>query len=139
MRNEKALKASIFAIGAIFIASVAVIVSLATPTNVEARPEPAAYFYGNGLLSLCESEDATDWGVCFGFIVGIDVASNAFLTGGRGLPWFYYCRPEKVVLFGQIHDVVVAYLKAHPESRHEPSSALIIKAFQEAWPCPEVK
>jgi hypothetical protein len=36
------LKASIFAIGTIFIASVAVIVSLATPTNVEARQKAAS-------------------------------------------------------------------------------------------------
>ena len=65
---------------------------------------------------------------------------DVHLEAGRklGLSWVPYCRPEAATV-GQVRDVVVAYLKAHPESRHGESIGLIVNALLEAWPCPEVK
>jgi hypothetical protein len=35
----------------------------------------------------------------------------------------------------QVRDVVVQYLNAHPEKRHEPAAARTLIALQAAFPC----
>lgn len=44
-----------------------------------------------------------------------------------------YCLPH--VQLGQIADVVVAYLKAHPERRHQMGAPLVHEALSSAFPC----
>ncbi len=36
---------------------------------------------------------------------------------------------------GQVRDVVVKYLKDHPEERHFLASILAVKALSKAFPC----
>jgi Rap1a immunity proteins len=48
------------------------------------------------------------------------------------------CVPSKVTL-GQLQDVVLKYLDAHPEGRHNIAASLVLKALTEAFPCGKAK
>jgi hypothetical protein len=96
-------------------------------------PDPA---YGNGLLELCNSTTNYYHKVaCLSFISGV-VDGLALAAPRKGCPSAsaYFCMPAKVTR-GQTHDVVVKYLKEHPETRQEDSASLIYSAVREAWPC----
>lgn len=101
---------------------------------------------GNQLLNTCE---ITEDGICLGFVSGavaglnfggirvvmlegIDGANKAeaSLNAAIGI-----CPPDGVDT-GQTVDVVIKYLKAHPESRHQPAVRLVRESLAEAFPCP---
>ncbi len=44
------------------------------------------------------------------------------------------CIPENVTN-GQVSDVVIKYLRDHPEERHILAAILVVKAMAEAFPC----
>ncbi len=85
---------------------------------------------GNEFLSICsENEfDCAFWmqGFTEGYMVGQGMARVR-----HEVPW---C-PHGDATMGQLADVVIAYLEAHPESRHENGLKLIEYAFVSAWPC----
>lgn len=82
---------------------------------------------GNDLLRVCQSEGQFDRGVCDGYVTAVSqmaqIADHA-------------CYPQGVTL-GQGEDVVVQYLKGHPESRQRVAATLAAKALTEAFPCKE--
>jgi len=84
---------------------------------------------GNGLLRACEDEGGYAGGLCLGFILG-SVQGRAGILSGKTCP-------SEQVTNGQMIDVVVAYLKAHPKTRDLNSDLLIGAAFIDAWPCPK--
>jgi hypothetical protein len=47
-----------------------------------------------------------------------------------------FCIPDRVQA-GQLTDVVIRYLAAHPEVRHEDADRLVFTALALAWPCPK--
>jgi hypothetical protein len=91
---------------------------------------------GNQLYSICRNGLVGD-DFCVGYIVG---ASEAWwkakatlattLGAGFGLAW---CREEATN--GQVTDVVVAFLRDHPELRDQPALDLVIEALSDAFPC----
>ena len=91
--------------------------------------EPAlAEDTGNGLLEAClKLEEPFARGYCGGFVAG---AGQALQWGASDI-----CLPAGVTL-GQMSDVAVRYLQAHPEIRHHPAVALVRAALFEAFPCP---
>lgn len=84
---------------------------------------------GNGLLEICTDDSMYDSGRCAGFISGTNLAR----LDQQGK---FYCVPETATN-GQIRDVIIAWLKRNPGSRHIRSDALIAVAYAEAWPCPK--
>ena len=87
---------------------------------------------GNKLLEECEAKEPVRQGICFGYITGaadVDAMDGAVFPEHR-----HTCVPD-VVTNGQLIDVVIKYLKAHPEERHLASGVLIIKAIAKAFPC----
>ena len=46
------------------------------------------------------------------------------------------CVPEARVALGQLTDVVIKYLRDHPEERHLHGAVLVITAVSDAFPCP---
>jgi hypothetical protein len=89
-------------------------------------------FIGNGLLARCESAHAIERGICLGYIAG--VAEYVLLNLG-----FKKVCPPEGVLTGHSIDVVMSYLKAHPEDRHLYSITLVTHALDRAWPYNKVK
>lgn len=86
---------------------------------------------GNGLLAACTNEDSVlAAGHCQGFLIATIQSSD--------LRREYFCPPPQSNL-GQTKDIVVRYLRLHPEDRHESSSILSIAALAQAWPCGQKK
>ena len=48
--------------------------------------------------------------------------------------FYLVCIPPKVTN-GQSGDVLIKYLRDHPEERHKSVGVLACRAFKEAWPC----
>ncbi|WP_340099020.1 Rap1a/Tai family immunity protein [Sinorhizobium fredii] len=105
----------------------------AAATLAAATPAAASdYFYfenGNKLLRACDG-DAYAKGFCLGYVTGISDALNGFRQVNN-LP---RCT-ERMVTTGQARDVVLKYLKDHPEQRHRPAAGLAMTAIVEGF-CP---
>ncbi len=92
---------------------------------------------GNSLLFFCEDEDRAlgQWhkAACQGYIAGV-FDSEVLLASSVQARSSLACFPDGVTA-GQTVDVVVKYLKDHPETRHHSSASLTMRAFLEAFPC----
>ena len=102
---------------------------LLTPASVTARDVSSDD--GNELLALCNDDGYFLQGACLGIIKGAIVTLDNWAAVNETRP---YCRPDGAT-WGQMQDVVVSYLRRHPETRHESYSLLIIKAQRATWPC----
>jgi hypothetical protein len=111
---------------------------------IAASPTRATTIIGNDLLTLCEGE-RTDPGhaLCLGYVTGIAdltlvlTAQNMTLIdedGGDATAAFKWCKPDGVTN-GQLVNVVVRELRAHPEDRHLWALRLIIRALRTSFPC----
>jgi hypothetical protein len=83
---------------------------------------------GNRLMGYCLSKTP---GACDAYISGV---ADAIALLSKGPSTAAACIPTSVS-GGQLHDVVVKYLKAHPEKRELKAGSLTISAFSEAFPC----
>ncbi len=77
---------------------------------------------GNDLLERCESKDAYGNGICLGYVEAI---RDAFLIGSETPP---FATPVEVTN-QQLVDVVVKYLKDHPQRRHLQAAFLAREAY----------
>jgi hypothetical protein len=93
---------------------------VATMVSFHAYAEPKT---GNELLSQCLAQDAMSV-VCVAYVRG--VVDTMQIIGGM-------CIPDVVI--GQVRDVGIRYLIAHPESRQRAAMLLLSAAIKEAWPC----
>ncbi len=70
---------------------------------------------------------------CAGYVTAVSdmlrVSRAAFKKSGAGI-----CIPDSAITFVLV-DVVVKYLKKHPELLREPQVASVLKAYAEAFPC----
>jgi Ssp1 endopeptidase immunity protein Rap1a len=96
---------------------------------------------GNGLYQLCTSQDSDESITCisyvFGYVIGaesaaLEIRRMAGLSPTASLSAF--CRPNGVTA-GQLKDIAVKFLTDTPEGRHLSSSALLMVAFERAFPC----
>jgi hypothetical protein len=75
---------------------------------------------------------------CFGRLKGMKEMNRYYrylLEHKNVKSWTMFCLPRAGVPATQSAQVVVKYLKAHPEKLHESSFPLILEAFREAFPC----
>ena len=87
---------------------------------------------GNDLLESCESTGHFEQAFCLGYITGVTDLDGA---DGSVFPERRRSCVAENVSNGQVRDVVVKYLKDHPEERHIQASILIVKAMAQAFPC----
>lgn len=121
--------------------------SLALPAKAQ---DFTLEYYGNELLDDCSKiEKATpdnDREViqvyrCLGFLQGV-IGGVTLIDGVRGgkvnanTPHLFgaFCIPESATLL-QGWDVVLKFLREHPERRHEPAANLVSLALFQAFPC----
>jgi Rap1a immunity proteins len=101
---------------------------------VYAAPSYAEFLDGNRLFELCDDE-APDYkqDVCLGYVMGvIDVLvsySDVEIEQRIGL-----CAPKNVSA-AQLREIVVRYLKQHPEERHYAALNTVGAAVRDAFPC----
>jgi hypothetical protein len=106
----------------------------ALPAKADGTVE--AFYSGNLLFAACSTQSSThDSGLCRGYITGVvDMVSTvAAAFSSTGAP-VAYCYPNGVTT-GQIRDVVIQRLQAHPEERRYPAAGIILTAITEAFPC----
>ena len=100
--------------------------------SASAQAQRVSTTTGNDLLQLCESKDKFEQAFCIGYVTGI--------TDVEGFDSAIYperqrsCIAEKATS-GQLSDIVVKYLKDHPEERHLQAAILVVKAMGQAFPC----
>src|SRR5262249_12583087 len=90
---------------------------------------------GNDLIQVCSDDHHFNQAYCNGYAVCVAdalMAVNAMKANGYEVP--SACIPIDVKS-EQVRDVVVQYLNAHPEKRHEPAAGHALVALQAAFPC----
>lgn len=100
------------------------IATLAAAIALALSAHATEFFSGNELLSWFESADAGRRSAAGGYVLGI---ADAF-DGDA------FCLPDGVV-GRQLTDVVVRFLRAHPENRSAHGGSLAMLAMNDAWPC----
>ena len=100
-----------------------------------ATPASASFYTGNDLYKLCTVERSQstyyqESAHCAGFIVGVVDTNELLRSIWKAQP----CVPPTVNI-RQVHDAVVAYLKAHPAKRHLDAALLVNNAVVEAFEC----
>jgi len=94
----------------------------------------AEFMTGKALLRICEDKTphGYDAGICVGYVSG----GSDQLDGlkGSALPELNYCLPSTVST-GELRDVVVNYMKRHPERLDQQASFLIFEALTSAFAC----
>jgi hypothetical protein len=102
---------------------------------------------GNDLLRDCGSNAEANQMNCIGYISGImdaeeldriakAIAKSGGGSGGGVVRRYEFCIPAAVT-FGQAQDVVTAYLRNNPSTRHIAAAILVEHALADAFPCPE--
>jgi hypothetical protein len=86
------------------------------------------YETGNDWLQECTSASAGRSTRCLTFVLAI-VHMNAQPEVST-----FFCGPKEATI-GQARDVIVKYLRDHPERRHLLFARLAIDAMRQAFPC----
>lgn len=121
MKNPPILKTMLF-------------VMLVTGSAAEAEEKQVnGYLDGNELLTWC-SESIT--ARCGAYDMGVADAMQFFRTDGGNLTGFRACIPPPVTS-KQVEDIVMKFLREHPELRHLSAAGLVINALADAFPCPQ--
>jgi hypothetical protein len=90
---------------------------------------------GNELLALCDRPDTFARMTCLAWITGVEsgLAAASVNDEAAGRPRLV-CPPDRVTN-GQIQDIVLVFLRQHPEVRHEDASLLSMTALRLGFPC----
>ncbi len=80
------------------------------------------FLSGNDLYDQCAAQSVA----CAAYVAGI---ADAFLHDGT------VCLPPSNATTKQLADVVMAYLRAHPEARNYSAASIGHVAFTQAFPC----
>ncbi|HYB10827.1 MAG TPA: Rap1a/Tai family immunity protein [Alphaproteobacteria bacterium] len=94
----------------------------------------AEFLTGKALLSLCEDKTPHGYnpGICIGYISGASDQLDGLK--GSALPDLNYCLPSTAST-GELREVVVNFLKQHPERLDQQASFLIFDALTRAYAC----
>jgi hypothetical protein len=85
------------------------------------------FFTGNRLYDYC-SEHSRD---CTSYVAGV---VDALLAVGTAKNDPFICPPDKIEL-GQAVDVVMNYVRSHPEKRQFSAASMATVALVRAFPC----
>ncbi len=95
--------------------------SLLLPVSVLSQ-ESSGLLSGNDLYNMCDAQSVA----CAGYVAGM---ADAFVRDGT------LCLPQSNVTTKQLADVVMAYLRDHPETRGYSAASLGHAAFSSTFPC----
>ncbi len=101
-----------------------------------AAGESETFFEFESGSNLLESRDHSLNGVCVGYIEAIVDAMHTVQDSGGTVNGWRACIPQGVTV-RQLRDLVIRFLRAHPELRHLAAIDLVTNALAEAFPCPE--
>ena len=95
----------------------------------EARSARDTAISGNDFLEWCTSTPKPSEFICVGYLLG--TAEMIKLMREFGTDAAFPCLPDNAIV-GQYRDIVVRWLKEHPELRHEGALTAVILALKEA-------
>lgn len=114
-------------------AQIASTIALGVASLMPAPVFAGHFMDGNKLYDLCTAQGHPMLeGACSGYIMG--VADD--LAGINDVMPTAACLPENVTT-EQAHDIVVGFLRDHPEKRHFTAEYLVGIALNGAFPCPK--
>jgi Rap1a immunity proteins len=88
--------------------------------------ETAMFHSGNQLYKDCITQERSiQSDFCIGYLEG---AVDAFSSDGT------LCLPPNVAA-GQVQDMVMSYLRAHPENRHYTASSIVRQVLEVSFSC----
>jgi hypothetical protein len=99
----------------------AVTIGLLLPVSVLSQ-ESGSLLSANDLYSMCDAQSVA----CAGYVAGM---ADAFVRDGT------LCLPPTNVTTRQLVDVVMSYLRAHPEARGYSAASVGHVAFTQTFPC----
>jgi hypothetical protein len=118
----------------LFLTSVAVLFLATTLVPVSANDTEIFFKACNG-----RSEDK-NLKICEWYIVGVldgFATSRAVAIELNGFPDFHiFCAPKHVTT-GQTIELIVAWIKNHPQDKQYTGATVIARALKDAFPCPE--
>ena len=93
------------------------------------RPAGAAFYSGAKLHEVCTATDSTRilLAACVGYVTG----AFDFLVWRKGA-----CVPETVSM-AHLTDLVMTYLREHPEKRDLVAAEIVAAVTTDNWPCPK--
>ena len=97
----------------------------------------AAYYDGNELLVICESQNESDFAHCSGYLAGaVDYGHtmSRSIEAGNPLMDSVFCMPDGAEP-ATIRLIFILWAYRHPEQLDQPASAVINNAFRFAFPC----
>jgi hypothetical protein len=80
---------------------------------------------GNDLYAKCTASAGPERTECIGIVIGL---ADAFVYDEKT------CPPDGITV-RQVEDLIVKYLRDHPELRHHSAPSLARTALQQAFPC----
>lgn len=102
-------------------------------TNGHVYPrEYSSWKNGNQLYNDCLGKNGAQIAQCVGYIEGVSDALTAVASVDTERRFF--CEPAGLIA-QQLIDVVVAYLRSHPETRHSAAGEEVTLALMKAFPC----
>jgi hypothetical protein len=113
-----------------YLPFVILVLALAIAVPAHAQLQDITRATGNDLYPLCQSTDKEDIAFCHGYILGFVHGLIALGSEER--------RESLSIPSGitgqQVVDIIVKYLKNHPEFRHLHADVLIFSALLDAFP-----
>jgi len=101
---------------------------------------PAAAYSGNDLYAQCSQPLERTWclgfvsGLISGYIIGLQVSQDVYETGLAKQEELGIC-PPGASTYGQAVDMVIQYLREHPEERDRRAPILVGAALRLHWSC----
>jgi hypothetical protein len=111
-------------------------VGLLWPISVFSAFPMVSFENGNDLLQVCSDGRDVFQSYCKGYAVGVvdaAMAVNAMKANGFAIPSACISADEHIKS-EQVRDVVVQYLTAHPEIRHQAAAGHALVALSAAFP-----
>ncbi len=97
---------------------------------IAVRDAGAGFQSGSDLLQHCGDVSDSGYGLCLGYVEGVVDGMEA----DRATHHLPPCIREGVGA-AQVHNVVIQYLRDHPEARDQTASLLVVIAVTGAWRC----
>jgi Rap1a immunity proteins len=109
---------------------------------IAAASPAAAYDTGNEFYTQCSNLSYQPY--CLGFVIGVASGFNTGLQLDPSNPVEAQVRKDELgicapdnAMAGQFLDLVMQFLRDHPERRHWSATILIIGTLRTYWPCIE--
>ena len=109
--------------------------TLAWLVTGQVSPAWPQWLGGNEFVETCLSDGSGEHLSCLLYIIGVADMISGLSNMEPVIPNYApTCFPDGTTT-GQLHRIVVKYLKAHPEETHTPAVVLVMVALREAFPC----